>query len=57
MGAVSTRGKEMVASLYKQLVGLSFFFNMFYMLQIDSIGAMNLGEMAGWEVGQGFFQR
>ncbi len=57
MGTVSTRGKIIVASLDKQLVGLSFFFDMFYMLEIDSVGAMNLGKMAGWEVIQGFFQR
>ena len=57
MGTVSTRGEEIVASLYIQLVGLSFFFDMFDMLQIDSIGAMNLGKMAGWKVRQGFSQR
>lgn len=57
MGSVSTRGKEIVASLYKQLVGLSFFFNMFYMLQVDSIGAMNLNKLAGGEIRQDFFQR
>jgi hypothetical protein len=36
MGSVSARGKEIVASLYKQLVGLSFFFSMFYMLKVET---------------------
>jgi hypothetical protein len=47
MSAVSTRGKEVVASFYKQLVGLSMLFYLLDMLEIDGIRAMNLGKMAG----------
>ena len=55
-GTVPAGGKEIGASFYKQLVGLAFFFNLFYMPQIDGIGAMNPGKIAGWQAAQGIFQ-
>ena len=50
-------GIKLSQPFYCQLVGLTDFLNLFDMLQIDDIGAVNPGKTAGRKAGHGLLQR